>query len=365
MCASNELVPSEPPALRPEDSRPKLANQRRPPQHLQRRGFFGACAGLMGQSLMMQLLRLGSCGATGLWAAAGCVPQSQASRQPDLVWGRRGFSDGRLLKPRAVAISNRDELHIVDMMGRIQIFDIAGNYLRGWRTPIIAQGKPTGLGFARDGSLLVADTHYFRMLVYSPAGELDESRTIGGEHGDEPGQFNFVTDVVESPQGHFFIGQYGQVDRIQEFDPSGQFIRRWGSQGSEPEQFSRPQALAFDDQGLLWVADACNHRIQVFDVSASQPRLADIWGQPGSRPGQLNCPYGMDFDREGNLLLAEFGNHRVQRFTRQGKSLEVWGGVGNSPGLFRRPWALITDSAGNVHVLDSENHRVQRFPAAA
>ncbi len=294
----------------------------------------------------------------------GCVPQAHATRTPDLVWGRRGFSEGRLLKPRAMAISRQDELYIVDMMGRIQVFDLDGNYLRGWRTPIITQGKPTGLGFARDGSLLVADTHYFRMLVYSPAGELDESRTIGGEHGDLAGQFHFVTDVAEASNGHLFIGQYGQIDRIQEFDPAGQFVRSWGSQGSQPEQFSRPQALLFDSDGLLWIADACNHRIQVFDVSGSQPRLERMWGEPGSAPGELNCPYGMDFDSQGNLLLAEFGNHRVQRFSRDGESLEIWGGVGDEPGLFQRPWALITDSQRNVHVLDTENHRVQRFRGA-
>lgn len=307
----------------------------------------------------------GLLGVASLFSSSGCVPSAQVGRTPDLVWGRRGFSEGRLLKPRAMTISDQNELFIVDMMGRIQVFDIDGNYLRGWRTPIITQGKPTGLGFSHDGSLLVADTHYFRMLVYSLAGQLDESRTIGGEHGDQPGQFHFVTDVAQGPNGHFFIGQYGQIDRIQEFDPAGQFVRSWGSQGSAPEQFSRPQALAFDAQGLLWIADACNHRIQVFDVAGSIPRLERIWGQPGRGAGQLNCPYGLAFDRQGNLLLAEFGNHRVQRFSPEGQSLEIWGGVGDEPGLFQRPWAVGTDSLGNVHVLDTENHRVQRFPRAA
>jgi sugar lactone lactonase YvrE len=321
-----------------------------------RRGFVQRLVGKCGYSAQL-----------AVWAASygiassGCVPQGEAQRQPDLIWGRRGFSEGRLLKPRAMAISQQDELYIVDMMGRIQVFDIDGHYLRGWRTPIITQGKPTGLGFARDGALLVADTHYFRMLVYAPTGELDEARTIGGEHGDAPGQFHFVTDIAESPQGHFFIGQYGQVDRIQEFDPTGRFVRCWGSQGSEPEQFSRPQALQFDSAGLLWVADACNHRIQVFDVSGSKPRLERIWGQAGAAPGDLNCPYGLDFDSKGNLLIAEFGNHRVQRLTPDGRSLEIWGGVGNRPGLFQRPWGLGRDSQGNLHVLDTENHRVQRF----
>lgn len=294
----------------------------------------------------------------------GCVPISTANREPDLVWGRKGISAGHLLKPRAMAIDHSDNLYIVDITGRIQVFDIDGNYQRGWRTPIIAQGKPTGLGFGKDGTLLVADTHYFRVLFYSPDGELDESRTIGGEHGDEPGQFSFVTDVVESPRGHLFVGQYGQTDRIQEFDRQGQFVRMFGSQGSEPGQFSRPQTLLFDRTGLLWVLDACNHRVQTFDVAGPEPKLVNLWGTPGDLPGQLKTPYGLEFDSVGNVLLAEFGNHRVQRFTTGGDFVESWGQVGDAAGLFNSPWALIGDSQRNLHVLDTMNHRVQRFPRA-
>lgn len=302
--------------------------------------------------------------ATGLAGISGCVPSVAAGRTPDLLWGRRGLSEGRLMKPRAVTIDEKDQLYVVDMTGRIQVFDTEGVYLRGWRTPAIEQGKPLGLTIGRDGSVIVADTHYFRVLFYSREGVLDETRTIGGVNGDEPGQFQFVTDVIQAPNGHFYIGHYGQSDMIQEFDPAGQFVRRWGTQGSEPGQFSRPQTLLLDKSGLLWVADACNHRIQVFSLEGAEPKLERIWGSPGAEPGQLQYPYGMDFDMDGTLLIVEFGNHRVQRFTPDGKSLEMWGSAGKVPGQFTNPWALIIDSKRQLHVLDSMNHRVQRFPLA-
>jgi sugar lactone lactonase YvrE len=322
-----------------------------PPTSHTRRKFLASSLGSLTQA-----------GIAGLaLAELGCVPPSAASRMPDLVWGRRGLSDGRLMKPRAMAIDAADQLYIVDMTGRIQVFDVDGNYLRGWRTPEIKQGKPTGLGFAQDGTLLVADTHYFRVLFYTKSGELDEERTIGGQFGDEPGQFHFVTDVAQDRRGHFFVGQYGQIDRIQEFDPQGNFLRVWGSQGSDPGQFSRPQALMFDEDNRLWVADACNHRIQIFDVDGETPELVDMWGTSGRQVGQLQTPYGFDFDVDGTLLIAEFGNHRVQRFSKSGEFLEVWGQVGDAPGLFNSPWALIIDSQRNLHVLDTMNHRVQRF----
>ncbi|MGN6544674.1 MAG: hypothetical protein ACTHK7_06475 [Aureliella sp.] len=298
-----------------------------------------------------------------LSVTAGCTAQSGNTRQPDLIWGKKGLSAGRLMKPRAMAIDASDQIYLVDMTGRIQIFDRDGHYLRGWRTPEIRNGRPTGLGIAQDGSLLVADTHSFRVLFYSPDGELQNERTIGGEFGNEPSQFHFVTDVVQDRRGHVLAGQYGQIDQIQEFDASGQFLRRWGRQGSDLESFARPQGLLVDDQGLLWIADACNHRILTFRLDGPEPELIRHFGTAGSQPGQLQYPYGIGFDRDGTLLVAEYGNHRVQRFSVEGESLEIWGRPGNQPGEFSSPWALAIDSHGATHVLDTLNHRVQRFPA--
>jgi NHL repeat len=324
----------------------RLVVQRFDRRSIKRRDFLGICAG------------------SAILSQAGCVPQGGFEQTPDLVWGRMGFSEGRFQKARAVTISPQDELFIVDKMGRIQVFTVDGVFLRSWETPEIAQGKPVGLGWSNDNLLMVADTHYFRVLFYTPSGEMLDERTIGGELGNEPGQFYFVTDVVQDSRGHYIVGQYGQIDRIQEFDPQGNFLRMFGSQGELPGQFSRPQCLELDSQGLLWVADACNHRIQVFDLSPAEPKLVDIWGEPGAAVGQLRTPYGLVIDRDDTIIVCEYGNHRLQRFTRDGKSLEIWGGAGKENGQFQHPWGLILDSKRQMHVLDSENFRVQRFQLA-
>jgi DNA-binding beta-propeller fold protein YncE len=292
---------------------------------------------------------------------SGCVPQNEVGSVPDLMWGRMGTSEGRFQKARAVAISPKDELYIVDKMGRIQVFSIDGKYLRGWETPTIANGKPVGLGWSNDDLLMVADTHYFQVLFYTSTGELLADKAIGGEMGDAPGQFYFVTDIVQDKRGHYIVGQYGIDDRIQEFDPEGKFVRMFGSQGELPGQFSRPQGLELDSQGLLWVADSCNNRMQVFDMSSTEPKLVDVWGTAGTEPGQLQTPYGLVFDQDGTLLVCEWGNHRIQRFTRDGESLEIWGGYGKDAGQLQRPWGIVIDSKRQLHVLDSENYRVQRF----
>lgn len=291
----------------------------------------------------------------------GCIGGSSPPGKPDLVWGRRGMSDGRLQKPRAMAIDDKDELYIVDMTGRIQVFTADGKFLRGWQTPEFVNGRPCGLGFDRDGHLLVADTHYFRVLFYTKQGELLTDRTIGGVCGNGPGEFSFVTDVAEDSNGNYYVGEYGEYDRIQKFSHDGKFLMQWGSHGKEPGQFVRPQGITIDADDRVWVADACNHRVQVFEVKGEEAKLVKVWGEHGSEPGQLSYPYGIVLDGNGHVYLVEFGNHRVQKFDLEGKSLGTWGTHGRRDGELYQPWAIALDSQGRLHVLDTYNHRVQRI----
>ena len=279
---------------------------------------------------------------------------------PESVWGRPGSSPGMFQKPRAVAIDHLDRLFIVDKSARIQVFDRDGTFSHGWRTPEWKYGKPTGLSFDNEGNLMVADTHYYRILFYSPAGELLEDKTLGGEEGFEPGKFNWVTDAVQDSKGNYYVSEYGALDRVQKFSPEGEFLYGWGHQDNGL-RLKRPQALAIDQQDQLWVADACNHRILVLDASTDPPRVVRSWGQLGDEPGQLRYPYDLVLDDQGHVYVCEFGNHRVQKFTRNGQPLGIWGVEGRGEGELHNPWGIVKDSMGRLHVLDTYNQRVQRF----
>ena len=68
--------------------------------------------------------------------------------------------------------------------------------------------------------------------------------------------------------------------------------------------------------GRLYVADAANHRIQVFETSG---KLLDIWGKEGSDLGELCYPHDISFDSKGNLYITEtLEGRRVQRFLYKG-----------------------------------------------
>lgn len=304
---------------------------------------------------------------TALIASSGCVPTGQGPL-PELVWGRRGFSPGRFQRPRAVTIDRSDQLYIVDMTGRIQVFDTDGNLIRYWRTPETKNGRPTGLAIAStaqddtavENRLLVADTHYYRMLAYTPQGTLMEAEQIGGVAGHLPGEFAFVTDAVCDRHGCFYIGEYNASDRIQKFAPDGSFVTQWGGNGHRPGQLFRPQSLVIRND-ILWVTDACNHRIQRFDITEEKPRLIDIWGSAGTANGEFYFPYDLTIASDGSVVVVEYKNNRIQRFDDKGKWIATWGGPGFEPGRLNQPWGVAVDSQDRVHVLDSYNHRVQRL----
>ena len=265
----------------------------------------------------------------------GCMPKRNADDGEVLVWGKRGLDKGRFQKPRAVAIDRQDRLFITDKTGIVQVLDRDGGFIRSWRLPNVKQGMPCGLSIGNDGNLLVADTHCFRILTYTVEGKLLEDQTIGGTNGLKPGEFGFVTDVLQDPDGNFFVSEYGDFDRIQMFDAGGGFLRQWGGHGIKSGEFLRPQSIGLDENRHLWVNDACNHRIQVFDVSnwkSGTPPIVRTIGKEGSAAGEFRYPYGFDFDRDGNILVCEFGNHRVQKLSREGKPLAQWGSVGREKG---------------------------------
>jgi DNA-binding beta-propeller fold protein YncE len=281
---------------------------------------------------------------------AGCsraTPPEAAS--PIQTIGGPGSEQGRFATPRATAWDPRGFLYVVDKTARIQKFDASGQFLLGWSTPECEKGRPTGLTVDRKGDLLVADTHYHRILRYSPEGTL---LSQFGSEGNGPGQFLYPTSIAVGADGSLYVSEYGGSDRIQVFTPDGKLIRSWGSYGKEPGQFDRPQSIAIAGE-RIYVADAANHRIQVFTLEG---KLLQAWGD-------LKYPYSVSLDPQGNVLVAEYGRHRVTKFSPDGVPLASAGRPGTGPAELNTPWSAIPIGGDRIAVVDSGNHRIQLWPA--
>jgi DNA-binding beta-propeller fold protein YncE len=320
----------------------------------------------------------------------GCSPPSSSTEAPVQsqifshvrIIGTRGVGVGQLNKPRSVAVDRQDNLYVVDMTGRVQKFSSNGVFLLSWQMPQTDLGKPKGMCRDGDGNIIVLEPHYSRLNHFSTAGKL---LLQWGEHGTNSGQFSLPRAVVVNSKNEIFVSEYQGIERVQKFrsadassSPVGSiagsptklpaerergvraptWVASFGQAGNGPGQFNRAEGLCVDAQDRLYVADSCNHRIQVL---SSDGKFLRAYGKPGNGLGEFSYPYDICVDKEGRQYVCEFGNSRIQVFDANDRPIEIIGGPGAEPGRFSNPWSLALDSAGNLYVADSQNHRVQKF----
>ncbi len=306
-----------------------------------------------------------------LFVLSGCSPsgnRNQASLDSRLfsraeVIGHRGAGVGEFNKPRSVTVDTQDNIYAVDMTGRVQKFSPGGEFLLSWQMPQTELGKPKGMSRDRQGNIIVVEPHYQRVNHFSTDGKL---LTQWGQRGTNAGQFMLPRGVAINSKGEFLVSEYAENERVQRFvvnrgpgtKATFELIGSIGRPGNADGEFNRPEGLCVDAQDRIYVADSCNHRIQVFDAAG---KFLRAYGKPGSGKGELSYPYDICVDAAGRQYVCEFGNSRIQVFDANDQPIEIIGGPGPKPGQFSNPWGITLDSKGNLIVADALNNRVQKL----
>jgi DNA-binding beta-propeller fold protein YncE len=201
-------------------------------------------------------------------------------------------------------------------------------------------------------------------------GKLDET---GGS--DDPERLGRPADIeVDSATNELFVVDGYTNRRVIVFDAeTGAYKRHWGAYGEPPDdayqrdslstapsrQFDLVHGIAISRDGLVYVADQTNSRIQVFQKSG------EFVSERVIRPGDgAATAVALSPDPEQRFLyVADGTEHRIWILRRVG--LEVvgqFGGPGTAPGQFGRPHSLDVDAEGNLYVAEAApGMRVQKF----
>jgi DNA-binding beta-propeller fold protein YncE len=197
-----------------------------------------------------------------------------------------------------------------------------------------------------------------RVEVYDPQGNYLKSI---GSTGSGPGQFDEPADLKISPtNGNLYVGDVFN-SRINIFDPEGNYVKSFAQFGGPVEGriFFGPGGMSFDKNGNLYVTDFSNDYIQVFDQNDN---LVKTIGSNGTALGQFVGPAGISVSPlSGNLFVADQYNNRIQVLTPEGEPLYAFGQPGSGIGEFKQPIGVEVDEFENVYVADSQNNRVQAF----
>ena len=288
-----------------------------------------------------------------VFSGCGGAGGGQSERPPGLVrmWGAPGRIDGCFVKPRVIDVLPDGRVVVIDRSGRVQLFTAEGEFSGKFQLEDVEEGYPTGMDVGPGGNLWIAETHAFRVGVYTPEGE---EVLAFGSNGKGEGEFIYVSDVEVAPDGSVYACDYGNTDRVQRFDLEGNYRATIGGRGTEPGRFRRPEGLASLPDASLLVADSVNHRIQKFSPGGE---LLAAFGESGSGQGQLLYPYDLALTQTGDVIIAEYGNNRLQRMSPDGEFLGTWGSQGGGPGELLTPWGVAVRGA-RLYVLDTGNSRV-------
>ncbi|MEF9475507.1 MAG: 6-bladed beta-propeller [Candidatus Mariimomonas ferrooxydans] len=213
------------------------------------------------------------------------------------------------VSPIDIAIDKKGNIFVSDSKEAVvKVFKEHGKkYVREIGRGVLK--RPTGIAVnGKKDELFVVDTLNSEIVIYN----LDTYRVkeIVGRHGSSAGMFHYPTNIFVSRDGLIFVSDSLNY-RIQIFTPEWEFLNAFGKPGDGPGYFARPRGVAVDSDGNIYVVDALFDNVQVFD---KEGKLLMDFGRPGHGYGEFWLPSGIFIDSNDRIYVSDSFNKRVQVF---------------------------------------------------
>ena len=278
------------------------------------------------------------------------VPVSEAFKLP------AGMNFGSV---SGVAIDSKGHVFLLHRgPGPLMEFDADGNFIRALGDGLF--DRPHGLRIDAGDNIWTTDVAGHVVYKFNPAGRILMVLGVRGRPGEwhDFGHlrlFNEPNEAVVGPTGDVFVLQgHGKGESlVLKFDRDGNFIKTWGKKGRGPGEFDLPHSLVFDAQGLLYIADRNNARIQVFDADGAFVRESKHSGTP--------C--GLFMTPDQTIWLAHGHTGQIMTLDLKGNVLGTMAGAGQgkTPGKYGEAHYIAVSARGEIYVADTLNWRVQKY----
>ena len=162
----------------------------------------------------------------------------------------------------------------------------------------------------------------------------------------------------EYPRGITIIGEIAYVaesggHRIHKLTTGGEFLGTFGEQGSGVVQFNDPCDIKISPEGMVYVADRDNSRIQVFHSDWTVSHIID--GKVSGDSSFTN-PEGISLDLCGNVHVTGDGSDSVTVFSASGQFVYKYDQT-----QLKRPTGISIDSAGYSLVVNHGSNSLAIF----
>jgi DNA-binding beta-propeller fold protein YncE len=374
--------------------------------------------------LVKNLVILGSImSVVGLHACSAAVQSDGVPQfQVDPMWPAQLPNQWIIGAVAGVAVDSRDHVWIVHRPSTLQPnelrsewqaappvleFDPAGNMVAAWGGPAPGYEWPElehGIYVDGDDNVWLggggeSDAH---VLKFSRRGEFLLQIGRQGRNAGSNGTTNLggaANMVVDEEAGELYVADGYVNHRVIVFDAqTGAYKRHWGAYGRRPDdtyfeqagedlpppfsgavqhedapsqyepngppppQFRIVHAVRISDDGLVYVCDRTNDRIQVFQKDGTFVQEAFIARETLGSGSVWDIGFSIDADQRF-LFVPDGTNQRVRVLLRE--SLEVvgtFGAAGRWAGQFYGAHNLAVDSQGSLYITETyEGKRVQKF----
>jgi len=229
----------------------------------------------------------------------------------------------------AVATDSSDRVYVFQRKDPpMMIFNRDGTYLNCWG--IGAFADPHGIYIEND-IVYLTDRSDSVCLIYTLDGKPLQVLGKRGEHSDTGGErpgdlvpraagpFNYPTEMVPAPSGDLYVSDGYRNARVHRFAADGRLRMSWGEPGkTAPNQFHLPHSLVLDEDGIIYLCDRENSRIQVF---SPEGQFITMWTD-------MRRPLDISMDQDGILYISEGGleglSPRVSLMDKQGNVVARW-----------------------------------------
>jgi len=231
---------------------------------------------------------------------------------------------------------------------------------------------PTGIAVDGSGNIYVADTDNQTIRKITAGGVVSTFAGLAGASGSADGggagaRFNKPQGVAVDAAGNVFVADTNN-STVRKISPNGFVTTAAGAAGQTGSldgvgsgaRFNGPYAVAVDSGGNAYVTDFSNYTIRRISVGGSVTTVAGFAGQPGGTDGfgtaaRFNQSYGIAVDSSGNIFVADTYNRVIRRIS--GGSVTTLGG---SLSRFYYPQGIATDVSGNLYISDGDNQTITK-----
>lgn len=236
----------------------------------------------------------------------GEVLASWGSRSPS---GQNSPAPGTFTEPWGVAVDSQGNVFVADTWNhRVQKFDAVGQFLLAWGRPGQTEDGPDrlwgprGLVVSPEGQVYVTDTGNKRVVVFDSNGRFLFAFGAEGE-----GRLDEPVGIALDSSGQIYVADTWNL-RVAVFSAQGEFRRSWPVQGWSSFSLDNKPYLGLDASGRVYVTDPEGYRVIVFS-SGGEP-LAEF-GQFGLEENAFGLPAGLAVRPDNRLWVVDAGNNRL------------------------------------------------------